>query len=372
MSDQRNRDRSGPLRIAVAGCGRFSEPGHLFYYYLHPGAELVAVCDVNEKAAKKMANRYRAPGVYTDFETMLDTVNPDAVSVCTPTFTHPDLVCAAAARGIHVLCEKPMSPSVAEGERMIAACRAAGVVFHVGFHKRCDRGLIRLKEILDSKEYGECFQAETEWLGLSTFGNIPYINTLLGLANDAGVSTEKFSPGWRLNDSRCPGGVFEVICHLIDLSIWMFGPPDSVEGETRRLTQGVTRPDHAVILLKRSAAATSYLTMSRKALSFREEDKGVFRCTAGNVYFNTNSSRQTIFPARVSAQSAGGLFGVKKSLDVFPEISLLTSPHYRKIDNFLKDIKGELPVSEEQIVCRGDDALETDKVVARFADVECA
>lgn len=364
MDKKRNRK----IRVAVAGCGRFSEQGHLVPYFLHPQAEIVAVCDLREDVAKKAASRYRVRSVHTDFEKMLDVEKPDAVSICTPTFTHADLTVAAAARGVNVFCEKPMSPSPQEGERMIAACRDAGIVLHVGYHKRCDRGLRKLKELLDGNYCGECFQADIEWSGLSTFGNVPFVNRMMELSGMLGVSTESFSPGWRFNDPRCPGGVFEVICHEIDLAIWLFGPPESVEGEIRVLSPDCERPDHAVILLKNSKTATTYITMSRNTLSLKEEDRGLFRCKRGNISFSTNGTRQAFLPAKLTVQTGEGLFGRTRTMNVPPVFSAVSSPHYRKINNFFLEIDGELPAVELPSVCHGEDALETDKVVAHFVN----
>lgn len=358
--------KSDKVRVAVVGCGRFSEPGHLFYYRMHPKAELVAVCDAREEAARKMARRYDAPAVYTNYEEMLDRAKPEAVSICTPTFLHADQTVAAAERGIHVLCEKPMAPSPADGERMTAACRAAGVRLHVGYHMRYDRGIMKLKRLLDQRTYGDCFQAELTWIGLSTFGNVPVVNRAMEWADRLGVSKEGFSPGWRFTDARCPGGVFEVICHLIDMAVWFFGAPKRVQGETRTLTPGCTRSDHAAILLTGAGDEIVYVTMSHKSLSLREEEKGLFRCTGGNILMHTDSTRQAMLPAHLRAQTDEGILGREREIPVAPLPSALTLPHYHKIDNFLRDVRGRLPVDEEANVCRGENAMEVDRVVANF------
>ena len=126
----------GRLKTGLIGCGRFAEPGHAIYYKLNNRSDFTAVCDKREDAAKALARKYGVPKVFTDADEMLDTAGLEAVSICTPTFTHAELVEAAASRGIHVLCEKPFATSVEEGERMVQACEKASVVLHVGFHQR--------------------------------------------------------------------------------------------------------------------------------------------------------------------------------------------------------------------------------------------
>ncbi len=353
-------------KVAVVGCGRFAEPGHIAYYRMHPQVEFAALCDSREEVAAKMARRYGVPQIFTDYEEMLDTVRPDAVSICTPTFLHPQHVIAAASRGIHVLCEKPMAPTIEDGERMIAACRDAGVVLHVGYHKRCDRGIHHVRDLINSGNYGDCYQAEFVWNGLITYGNVPIVNRAMDLARRAGRSTESFSPGWRTADPRCPGGIFEVICHLIDTALWFFGQPVRVQGQLRTLESGSAKPDHAAILLTAPSGVISYIRMSRHTLSLAEEDYGYFQCSGGNLRYSTTSSRTPFLPARVTTELDTGLFGMRKPVSLPPALTPRAFTHYRKIDNFLRATRGLLDPAESGTAATGEDALAVDRIVAEL------
>src|SRR5438128_7774501 len=77
---------------------------------------------------------------------MLEEARPAAVSICTPPRVHPELTEAAAARGVHVLVEKPMASTLEGCERMIAAGRRAGVVLMLGHKKRFAPPFVRLRE----------------------------------------------------------------------------------------------------------------------------------------------------------------------------------------------------------------------------------
>ena len=133
------------MRVAViglAGVGR----AHVDRWAKSPNAELVSVCDINRQIADEFASEYEVKG-YASTEEMLDTEDLTAISICTPPKVHLALTRMAAARGIHVLCEKPMASTVEDCQGMIDVCRSAGVVLQIGHKKRFIPPLLRLKEL---------------------------------------------------------------------------------------------------------------------------------------------------------------------------------------------------------------------------------
>src|SRR5437762_2135185 len=106
------------LRVGVVGAGMISEY-HLRGWSQTDGAKVVAICDPVLERAQQRAQAFDVSEVFTDFESMLASANIDAVDIVTPVGTHAALVTAAADRGIHVMCQKPMTPTVAEAERLI-------------------------------------------------------------------------------------------------------------------------------------------------------------------------------------------------------------------------------------------------------------
>src|SRR5713226_1522286 len=130
--------------VGVAGVGR----AHLARVRQHPRAELVGLADIAPEPRDRAATEFATTG-YTTLEELLDRARPRAVILCTPPLSHPPLTETAASAGAHILCEKPMASSVEDCERMIAACRRAGVTLMIG-HKKCYApGLTRLKALLD-------------------------------------------------------------------------------------------------------------------------------------------------------------------------------------------------------------------------------
>src|SRR6187551_3578797 len=108
-------------RAAVIGCGKMSR-GHAHSYQANEQVELVAGADVFEAAREGFQKQYNVPTMYADAGEMLDAEKPDIVSVCTWPPMHADLVELAFAKGARVVwCEKPMSVSMEDADRMVNA-----------------------------------------------------------------------------------------------------------------------------------------------------------------------------------------------------------------------------------------------------------
>lgn len=107
------------LKVAVAGAGAISE-FHLKGWRAQEAVEIVAICDPDLQKAQEQANTFGIPKVFSDVAQMLDQTRPDAIDIITPVGTHAPLVRLAADRGVHVMCQKPMTPTVAEAEALIA------------------------------------------------------------------------------------------------------------------------------------------------------------------------------------------------------------------------------------------------------------
>jgi len=122
------------VRIGVIGAGIWGTM-HARAYAQHPLAELAAICDVDEERARKVAKKYGIPKVFTNLDDMLDQ-GLDGISVATPDDSHAAIVLKAAARGVHILVEKPLATTIEECTQMIAAAEKAGIYLMVDWHNR--------------------------------------------------------------------------------------------------------------------------------------------------------------------------------------------------------------------------------------------
>src|SRR5215470_12989574 len=111
--------RTAPIRVALAGAGMISWYHLVGWRNIGPRARVVAVCDPDSQKASRRAEEFGIPRVYQDAAAMLDGESIDALDVASPRETHAAWVEAAAARGIDVLCQKPMTPTLAESQALV-------------------------------------------------------------------------------------------------------------------------------------------------------------------------------------------------------------------------------------------------------------
>jgi predicted dehydrogenase len=139
------------ITLGVIGMGKRSG-SHLGYFLHADGVQVVACCDVETKRLKKAKNRvekfysnqkgtsYSGCDTYTDFRELLARDDIDGVVICTPDHWHAVPVVLAARAGKDIYCEKPLTCTIEEGQRMREAVRRHGVVFQTGSQQRAEYG----------------------------------------------------------------------------------------------------------------------------------------------------------------------------------------------------------------------------------------
>jgi predicted dehydrogenase len=122
-----------PIRILVVGCGHMGT-SHAKAYHAMPGFEIVGVVARGEKSRADLLAALGADyPQFSDFATALAATQPDAVSINTYPDTHAAYATQAFAAGCHVFLEKPVAPTVAEAEAVVAAARKANRKLVVGY-----------------------------------------------------------------------------------------------------------------------------------------------------------------------------------------------------------------------------------------------
>jgi predicted dehydrogenase len=117
--------RADVVRVGLAGAGWVSEHHLDAWSGLQRRATVVAIADPDLAAAEARAARYGIPAVFASVEEMLDTVPLDALDVAAPREFHAPICRAAAAREIRaILCQKPLAPTLAEAEALVAELSA--------------------------------------------------------------------------------------------------------------------------------------------------------------------------------------------------------------------------------------------------------
>ncbi|MFG1933940.1 Gfo/Idh/MocA family protein [Mycobacterium sp. NPDC048908] len=159
------------LKVGVVGAGVIAQVMHLNYLReLSNRFEVVALCDISDENVANNADRYDIGNRYTDWRDMLDDADIDAVLILT-SGSHAPIAIAAANAGKHVLVEKPMCFSVAEGLEMKAAADAARVTLMVAYPKRYDPAFERFRDVAVNV-------AEPRLMRVTTFESpfLPYIS----------------------------------------------------------------------------------------------------------------------------------------------------------------------------------------------------
>jgi myo-inositol 2-dehydrogenase/D-chiro-inositol 1-dehydrogenase len=128
-----------PVRVGVIGVGRIGRIHAELLARRVNGATVACVFDAHEPSARDVAGELGVPAT-ADVDDLLAAPDVDAVAICASTDTHADLIVAAAGAGKAIFCEKPVSLELAEVDRALAAVRAAGVPFQIGFNRRFDPG----------------------------------------------------------------------------------------------------------------------------------------------------------------------------------------------------------------------------------------
>ena len=167
------------VTVAVLGVGSMGS-SHARVYAEMDDVRLVGVADPDERLAAKVARRYGCTP-YGDFRALLDEQRPDLVSVAVPTRSHGAVAGEAMSRGVHVLIEKPLAPTVEEGRTIVEAAATHGVKLAVGHVERFNPAVTEIKRRLSDAELGRIFQVHAR--RLSPFpGRIADVGVILDLA----------------------------------------------------------------------------------------------------------------------------------------------------------------------------------------------
>src|SRR5689334_17945455 len=118
------------VRLGIVGIGNIA-PLNARGYLDHPQCDVLAICEPREDKARRVAEEWGVPKVYTDLDALLADDDINAVEILTPTHMHRDHVVAAAEAGKHISCQKPVANSVADARAMVDAAKQAGVEFRV-------------------------------------------------------------------------------------------------------------------------------------------------------------------------------------------------------------------------------------------------
>ena len=196
----------GKLRLAVLGCGMICQEHMQGFAELKNKVEIVAAVDQKEECRTEAHERWGIPenALFADWNTMLETIHPDAVDLCLPNYEHFPAAMAAISAGCHVFCEKPLGMNVNECERMIAAAKEKQRKLAVGFQQ----------------EYCPSTEILVNARNAGFFGELRFVHG--SLIRRRGI------PNWGTYYRRELGGgpVLDILVHLLDVITHVCGRPE--------------------------------------------------------------------------------------------------------------------------------------------------
>ena len=169
---------SRKLRIGVAGLGRIGWDFHCKTLGDHRDWQLSAVADPAPERRREAQQTYGC-AAFERFEDMLEQADLDAVTIATPTHLHRLHALAAIRRGLHIMLEKPLAPSLADAQTIVRAAKKAKRVLTVYQPHRAAAYFQHLKKIIDSGRIGQVyhirrgsfrFVRRDDWQSLRKYG----------------------------------------------------------------------------------------------------------------------------------------------------------------------------------------------------------
>lgn len=231
-----------PVKIALVGMGWW---GKKMLSVLEAAPDDIEVVRAVEPNAESVRELCEAKGIAlsADYADALNDPQVEAVVLATPHSLHTTQIEAAVKAGKHVFCEKPLALNKSEAERSVALCRDAGLVLGMGHERRWEPPIADMLAKADAGELGRIHQIESNF------------------SHDKFVTLDR--DNWRLKANQAPaGGMTATGIHLLDLSVRLLGPAESVLCICEQLSSDLPQGDTVAAFVKFKGGGTSYVSAS--------------------------------------------------------------------------------------------------------------
>jgi predicted dehydrogenase len=232
------------LRGVVAGAGYFSQ-FHFDAWRRIDAAEIVAVCDPDGGRAREAARAYGIPRTYAEPAAMLAAERPDFIDVITPPKTHRALCGLAGEHGVHIVCQKPLAPSLDDAVAIVEQAERADVRLMAHDNFRFQPWHREMKGLINTGAVGRL-------LGISCRTRMGD-----GWGPDAYLSRQ---PYFRTMPRLL---IFETGVHFIDVFRYLGGEVREVFARVRRLNPVIAGEDAAILYVEFEGGATGLWDANR-------------------------------------------------------------------------------------------------------------
>lgn len=231
-----------PVKIALVGMGWWGQKMLAVLEAASDDIEIVRAVEPNVDSVSVLLKGKNIP-LSADYADALDDPAVEAVVLATPHSMHTGQIAQAVAARKHIFCEKPLALTAEEASRSVALCADAGLILGMGHERRWEPPIADMLAKADAGQLGRIHQIE------ANFSH----DKFLGLDRD----------NWRLKADQAPaGGMTATGIHLLDLSVRLLGPAETVLCICEQLSSDLPQGDTAAAYVKFAGGGTSYVSAS--------------------------------------------------------------------------------------------------------------
>ena len=231
-----------PVGVALVGMGWWGKKMLNVLAAAPSDIRVVRAVEPNLETARALCAE-KGVALTADYVDALSDPDVEAVVLATPHALHGAQIEAAVAAGKHIFCEKPLALTKAGAEKAVRLCRDAGLVLGMGHERRWEPPVAELLARADAGDLGRIHQIE------ANFSH----DKFLALDRD----------NWRLKADQAPaGGMTATGIHLLDLSVRLLGPAQSVWCVCEQLSSDLPQGDTVAAYVKFRGGGTSYVSAS--------------------------------------------------------------------------------------------------------------
>ena len=233
---------SGPVGIALIGMGWWGQKMLAVLQAAPQDIRVVRAVEPNVATVQAQCAEKGIP-LTASYADALNDPKVEAVVLATPHALHESQIAEAVAAGKHVFCEKPLALTKAGAANAVALCRKAGLVLGMGHERRWEPPISAMLAKADAGDLGRIHQIEANF------------------SHDKFLTLDRSN--WRLKADQAPaGGMTATGIHLLDLSVRLLGPAESVLCICEQLSSDLPQGDTVSAYVKFRGGGTSYVSAS--------------------------------------------------------------------------------------------------------------
>lgn len=272
------------IKLACIGAGYFSR-FHVEAWKRLAEVELVAICDKDEAKANALAQEFQITKVYTDIYTLLEQEKFEVVDLITPPETHLDLCQRFAQAGKHIICQKPLAPTLSEAQKLAKIIERTGIRFMVHENFRFQPWYRKIKTLLRENLIGD---------------QIYNINLKMRMGDGWGKDAYANRQPYFRQMPRLL--IYETGIHYIDVFRYLIGEVDAVYAKLRTLNPVIVGEDSALVFFEFQNGGQGLLDGNR----YNESNYKDARYTFGETIIEGNKGTIRLYnDGRITVQPLG-------------------------------------------------------------------